>query len=64
MAPQRLTPGTKRERTETVKSRPDPMLILMALFGLGVVITLMLPVAANDSVAAPASALQAGVIVE
>ncbi len=64
MAPQRLTPGTKRERTKTVKSRPDPMLILMALFGLGVVITLMLPVAANDSVAAPASALQAGVIVE
>ena len=40
------------------------MLILMAAFGMGVVVTLMLPMAASDSVAAPASELQAGVIIQ
>jgi hypothetical protein len=39
------------------------MLILMAAFGVGVLITLMVPMAANDTVAAPASELQAGVII-
>lgn len=46
-----------------MKRKPDLMLILMAVFGMGVVITLMLPMAATDSVAAPASELQAGVII-
>jgi hypothetical protein len=39
------------------------MIILMAVFGMGLLITLMLPVAANHTVAAPASELQAGVII-
>lgn len=43
--------------------KPDLMMILMAIFGIGLLITLMLPVAANDTVAAPASELQAGVII-
>jgi len=40
------------------------MLVLMAVFGFGLVVSLMLPMAANDTVAAPASELQAGVIIE
>lgn len=47
-----------------MKRKPDLMLILMAVFGMGVVVTLMLPMAANDTVAAPASELQAGVIIQ
>ena len=47
-----------------LKSKPDLMLILMAVFGMGVVVTLMLPMAANNTVAAPASGLQAGVIIQ
>ncbi len=39
------------------------MLIVMAVFGMGVLVTLMLPMAANNTVAAPASELQAGVII-
>lgn len=39
------------------------MMVLMAVFGIGVVITLMLPMAANDTVAEPASELQAGVLI-
>lgn len=46
-----------------MKQKPDLMLILMAVFGLGVVVTLMLPMAASNTVAAPASELQAGVII-
>ncbi|WP_167854883.1 hypothetical protein [Mangrovimicrobium sediminis] len=46
-----------------MESKPDLMIILMAVFGLGLVITLMLPMTANDTVAAPASELQAGVII-
>jgi hypothetical protein len=38
------------------------MLILAAAFALGVLLTLLLPLAANDSVAGPASELQAGVL--
>lgn len=45
-----------------MKSKPDLLLVLMAAFGLGVLVTLLLPLAANDTVAAPASELQAGVI--
>jgi len=45
-----------------VKRKPDFLLILMAVFGMGVLVTLLLPMA-NDTVAAPASELQAGVII-
>ena len=47
-----------------MKTKPDLMLILLAVFGMGVVVTLMLPMAANNTVAAPASELQAGVIIQ
>ena len=46
-----------------MKRKPDLLLILFAVFGIGVVVTLMLPMTANDTVAAPASELQAGVII-
>ena len=46
------------------KRRPDFMVVLMALFGLGVVLTLLLPMASNDTVAAPASELHAGIFIE
>jgi len=45
-----------------VKSKPDLLVILMVAFGLGVVATLILPMTSNESVAAPASELHAGVI--
>jgi hypothetical protein len=38
------------------------MLILAAAFAAGVLLTLLLPLAANDSVADPSSALEAGVL--
>lgn len=43
--------------------KPDLVLVLIAAFAIGVVVTAMLPLSANESVAAPASELQAGVIV-
>ena len=46
-----------------MKRKPDLMVILLAAFGVGVLVTLMLPMTANDTVAAPASELQAGVII-
>ncbi len=46
-----------------MERKPDLMLILVAVFGVGLLVTLMLPMAANKTVAAPASELQAGVIV-
>ena len=46
-----------------MKRKPDFVLVLMLAFGLGVVVTLLTPMAANDTVAAPASELQAGVII-
>jgi hypothetical protein len=46
-----------------VKRKPDFILLLMAVFGLGVLATLMMPVTSSESVAAPASELQAGVII-
>jgi len=45
-----------------VKQKPDLVLVLIAAFGLGVLVTLLLPMAANDTVAGPASELQAGII--
>jgi hypothetical protein len=56
-------PDQMNERSK-VKRKPDLLLIIMALFGLGVVATLAIPMTSNESVAAPASELQAGVIVE
>jgi len=38
------------------------LLVLTAVFGLGVLLTFMLPLAASDTVAAPPSPLQAGII--
>jgi hypothetical protein len=45
-----------------VKRKPDLMLVLLAVFGLGVVITLIAPMSSTRSVAEPVSPLQAGVI--
>ncbi|MEH6584477.1 MAG: hypothetical protein V7754_21270 [Halioglobus sp.] len=47
-----------------MKSKPDFLLILMAVFGLGVAVTLVAPVASSKTVSAPASELQAGVIIQ
>ncbi len=47
-----------------MKSKPDVMLILLAAFGMGVLLTVMLPVTTSDTVAAPASELQAGIIIQ
>ena len=55
---------TYRIRVETVKKKPDLMLVLLAVFGISMVITLMLPTSATRSVAAPASPLQAGLLAE
>ena len=46
-----------------MKRKPDFVLVLAATFALGVLLTLFLPLAANHSVANPASELQAGVII-
>lgn len=45
-----------------MKRKPDVMLILAATFAVAVLLTLLLPLAANDSVADPSSALEAGVL--
>ena len=45
-----------------VKRRPDMVLILAVAFGMGVLITLLMPMSAGDTLAAPASPLQAGLI--
>ncbi|MEZ5502109.1 MAG: hypothetical protein R3E50_05425 [Halioglobus sp.] len=47
-----------------MKRKPDVVLVLAAAFALGVLLTLLLPLTATDSVADPASELQAGVIIE
>jgi hypothetical protein len=55
--------ANQREK-DRVKRKPDVLVVLLALFGLGVVVTLLLPTSAISSVAVPASALQAGVIIQ
>ena len=45
-----------------MNSKPDVVLLVAATFAVGLVLTLLLPLAANHSVADPASELQAGVI--
>ena len=47
-----------------MKSKPDFLLIVMAVFGLGVVLTFVAPVTFSKTNAAPASELHAGVIVQ
>jgi hypothetical protein len=47
-----------------LKRKPDLMLLLLLAFGVGVLVTLLLPLAANDTAAAPASELHVGVILE
>ncbi len=42
--------------------KPDVVLLVAATFAVGLLLTLLLPLAANHSVANPASELQAGVI--
>ncbi len=52
----------KRESEIKVKRKPDMLLILLAAFGVGVLVTMFVPMTASDTIAAPASELQAGVI--
>ena len=66
-----IRPGLRRktrlengERYKKVKRKPDFLLVLMVAFGMGVAVTLMMPMTSSDTVAAPASALQAGVIIQ
>ena len=47
-----------------MSSKPDLMIVLMFAFGVGVLATLVLPMVVSDTVAAPASELQAGVIIQ
>jgi hypothetical protein len=49
---------------KVVRRKPDLILVLLAVFGLGVVVTLLMPISASRSVAEPVSALQAGVITQ
>ncbi len=45
-----------------MKTKPDFMLVLLAVFGIGVAITFIVPSSAESSLDAPASQLQAGII--
>jgi hypothetical protein len=51
-------------KSVVVKNKPDFFLLIAAAFGIGVLVTMLLPLSASDSVASPASELQAGVIIE
>ena len=44
-----------------MKNKPDMLVILLAAFGLGVALTLLIPMSSSRTVAEPVSALQAGV---
>ena len=44
-----------------MKKKPDLLVILLAAFGLGVALTLFVPMSSSRTVAEPVSALQAGV---
>lgn len=44
-----------------MKNKPDMLVILLAAFGLGVALTLLIPISSSRTVAEPVSALQAGV---
>ncbi len=57
-------PGAEIKRVKIVNSKPDVLLVIMAAFGIGVMATLLLPMTSTNTVAAPASELQAGIIIE
>lgn len=57
------SPDWINERSK-VKRKPDLLLIIIAVFGLGVAATLAIPMTSNESVAAPVSERQAGIIIE
>ena len=44
-----------------MKRKPDFIMVLVAAFGLGLVLTLLMPMSASQSVAKPVSASQAGI---
>ena len=44
-----------------VKKKPDLLVVLLAAFGLGVALTLLVPMSSTRTVAEPVSPLQAGV---
>lgn len=44
-----------------MKKKPDLLVVLMAVFGIGVLVTMLMPMSSSRSVAEPVSALQAGV---
>ncbi|MEM6544102.1 MAG: hypothetical protein AAF680_04300 [Pseudomonadota bacterium] len=45
-----------------MKRSPDMLFVLTAAFGLGLLLTFMMPASSGNTVAAPASPLQAGII--
>ncbi|MEM6583057.1 MAG: hypothetical protein AAF699_17395 [Pseudomonadota bacterium] len=45
-------------------TKPDMLIVILFVFAVGVLGTLFFPMSANDTVAAPASELQAGVIIQ
>ena len=45
-----------------MKKKPDLLVVLMAAFGIGVLITMLVPMSSSRTVAEPVSALQAGVL--
>jgi hypothetical protein len=57
----RYQPGRENKKLTT---KPDLLFILLLTFAVGVAATVLLPLAANDTVAAPASELQAGIIIQ
>ena len=44
-----------------MKRRPDMLMVLAAAFAIGVLVTVLVPVS-SETVAAPASPLQAGIV--
>jgi hypothetical protein len=49
---------------KVVKRKPDLILVLLAAFGLGVLVTLLVPMSSSNSVAEPLAASQAGIITQ
>ena len=47
-----------------MKRKPDLLVVLLAIFGLGVLVTLLAPISSSSSIAEPVSPLQAGVFTD
>lgn len=60
----REKPTSLQHRKDPVKRTPDAMLLLLFVFALALAVSLALPLASSDTVAAPASPLQAGVVLD